>query len=237
MARNAATWSFPMARIQKEPTAEFNPGYGCFIMLAAIVIFGGIISWSAYTLFEQNRLLDTITVDQPVSWPDLPASDSAALQARLGEFGKAALENRAATLDLTLDEINTLIAIAPDTGYGSYAKLVRIKRADPANKSLIADVSLPIKRLKFWEPPRYLNGEAGYRIDIIPGEGPDAKLTALTVPGKSVPDGVVDNMQIWPWVAPYRKIDSLAPTLRAIQHIEVTATGLQLRSIAPAPSK
>ncbi|MCB1207747.1 MAG: hypothetical protein KDK97_00405 [Verrucomicrobiales bacterium] len=226
-----------MARTQKEPTAEFNPGYGCFIMLAAIIIFGGIISWSAYTLFEQNRLLDTITVDQAVTWPEIRASDTTALNARLSDFGKAAMENREATLDLTIEEINTLIAIAPDTGYGSYAKLVRVKRADPASKTLIADVSLPIKRLKFWEPPRYLNGEAGYTIDIIKGEGPDAKLTSLTVPGKTVPDGVVDNMQIWPWVAPYRKIDSLAPTLRAIQHIEVTTTGLQLRSIAPAPSK
>ena len=69
--------------------------------------------------------------------------------------------------------------------------------------------------------------------DIIKAEGPDAKLTGLSVPGKEVPEGVVDNMQIWPWVAPYRKLDSLAPTLRAIQHIEVTPDGLLLRTIAP----
>ena len=222
-----------MARTQKVPTAEVNPGYGCFIMMAAILIFGGIISWSAYTLYEQNRLLDTITVDQPNTWPTTATIDTADLKTRLSDFGKAALENRDAVLTLNIDEINALIAIAPDTGFGSYEKLVRVKSADPAHKALIADVALPIKRLKFWEPPRYLNGEAVYTIDIIKAEGPDAKLTGLSVPGKEVPEGVVDNMQIWPWVAPYRKLDSLAPTLRAIQHIEVTPDGLLLRTIAP----
>ena len=136
-----------MARTHKVPTAEFNPGYGCFIMMAAILIFGGIISWSAYTLYEQNRLLDTITVDQPNTWPTTATIDTADLKTRLSDFGKAALENRDAVLTLNIDEINALIAIAPDTGFGSYEKLVRVKSADPAHKALIADVAVELEPL------------------------------------------------------------------------------------------
>lgn len=225
-----------MARIQKVPTAPFSPYYGCAIMLLAILTFGGILGWSYYSLITQDKVISTLTVDDPVELPrtTLPEPARAALEAKLDTFAQAASAGQPAELTLSIEELNALLLIAPDTGYGSYAGMLHFEGADPANSRLTARICLPMNRLKFWEnKKRYLIGTAGFFIHVHQ-EGVDAKVMDVQVPGKEVPEGFIVGMEIWTWVAPYRKLEPLGTVLKAIRTARVTDTGLHLSTTAPA---
>lgn len=219
-----------MARVQKIPTGEFSSYYGCYIISMAALIFFGIIAWSGYALLKQDKEIGKITVEEPAKFPatTMPEAQLKALRERLAAFGEAARTAKPATISLTLDELNTVIEIAPDTGYGHYREIVRITRADPAGSSLIADLNMPLRKLKFWEGKmRYLVGEGTFKM-LTHEEGLDARLVDVRIPGKTPPDGFLDNLQIWTWIAPYRKQEPLGAMLKGIKKVTVTETGLTL---------
>lgn len=226
-----------MARVQKVPTASFSPYYGCAIMLMAVLTFGGILAWSWHVLVTQDKVIASLTVDDPETLPRTSLADPAraALEQRLNTFAEAARAGQTAELTLSLEELNALLVLAPDTGYGSYAGLLHFEKTDPANSRLVARISLPMNRLKFWEGrKRYLNGQAGFLVHVH-AEGVDAKILDVTVPGKEVPEGFIVGLEIWTWVAPYRKLEPLGSVLKAIRQARVTDTGLWLSTAAPAP--
>jgi hypothetical protein len=223
-----------MARVQKIPTGEFSSYYGCYIIAMAALIFFGIIAWSGYTFLKQDKEIGKITVEEPAQFPvkTWPEDQIKALREKLAAFGEAARNGKPARLNLTLDELNAVIQIAPDTGYGHYREIVRIIRADPASSSLIASLNMPLRKLKFWEGKmRYLVGEGTFKM-LIHEEGLDARLVDVRIPGKTPPDGFLDNLQIWTWIAPYRKQEPLGAMLKGIKKVTVTESGLTL-STAP----
>lgn len=219
-----------MARIEKRPTAEFSSYYGCYIIAMAALMFAGMIGWAAWTFFSQDRAISQFTQDDKASLaePELDAGKLAALRARLAAFGEAAKSGKPAELKLTVNEINAIIRMAPDTGYGSYREIVRVAKTSPEDNRLIADLSMPLKKAKFWEGKfRYLVGEGTFRI-VTHEEGLDAKLIDVRVPGKTVPPGFVGNLEVWPWIAPYRKQEPIGSMLKGIKKTTVTAEGLTL---------
>lgn len=219
-----------MAKVEKTPTAEFSSYYGCYIIAMAAFVFFGIIAWSAYSLLAQDREIGKITVDAPAQLSSSPLSPDqiTLLKQRLAAFGEAAKSAKPASLDLTIHELNAIIQIAPDTGYGKYDQMVRVAKTDPVKNTLIASISLPVKRLKFWEGKmRYLVGEGTFLIETG-AEGIDAKLVDVTVPGKAVPAGFVGNLQVWTWIKPYRSQEPLGTMLKGVKKAAVTAIGLSL---------
>jgi len=223
-----------MARIQKVPTAPFNPFYGCAIMILAALTFGGIIGWSVYSLLKQDHEIAKITVDELVKLPavEMSAEARAALEKRLGDFATAARAGLSAELSLTITDLNALITQAPDTGYGTYAEMVRVTGTAPAKDALITQVCLPMKKLKFWEGNlRYLIGTLTFYVHVHE-EGVDAKVVDVKVPGKVVPEGFITGMEIWPWIAPYRKLEPLGTVLKAVRKAKVTPEGVTLSTRA-----
>ena len=219
-----------MAKVQKVPTGEFSSYYGCYIIVMAAFVFLGIVAWSAWSFFQQDREIGKITVDAPAQFPVESRTEEQikALREKLAAFGEAAKDGKPATLALTLDELNAVIQVAPDTGYGHYREIVRLTKTDPASNSLIADLSMPLRKLKFWEGKmRYLIGEGTFKM-LIHEEGLDARLVDVRVPGKTPPSGFLDNLQIWTWIAPYRKQEPLGAMLKGIKKVTVTETGLTL---------
>lgn len=219
-----------MAKIEKTPTGEFSSLYGCYIILMAALVFGGIIGWTAWSLLSQDKALSLITQDEKVlpKGPAVTEGEKPALDSRLRAFADAAKGGQAAELSLTIAEINHLIETAPDTGFGSYKEILRIVRTDPAKNTLIASLAMPVKKLKYWEGKfRYLVGEGDFLIEVG-AEGLDAKLVDVRVPGKSVPAGFVGNLPAWPWIAPYRKSEPAASILKGIKKAAVTADGVTL---------
>lgn len=219
-----------MSNVQKVPTAGFSPYYGCAIMIMAVLIFGGILGWSAFSLFTQDKAIGLITQPEPVKLPpiDLPADARAALEKKLSAFATAVNAGQKGELTLTLAELNGLLLLAPDSGYGTYTDLIRFTGTDPSKNTLTASACLPMNNIKFWEDKkRYLIGALTFNIHTHL-EGVDAKVVDVKVPGKDVPEGFIGGMEIWPWIAPYRKVAAVGPYLKAIQKATVTPEGLTL---------
>ena len=217
-----------MSRVQKLPTATFSPYYGCAIMIAAVLVFGGIIGWSAYTYFVQDKAIAVITVNEPVKLPpaDLPREAQADLEKRLADFAAAANASQPAELQLSLADLNAMLAMAPESGSGSYADQLRLTRTDPAANTLSAQTSLPMNR-KFWEKGmRYLVGEVTFLV-YVHEAGPDAKVVDVKVPGKAVEPGLIQDMGRWPWLGLYQN-GPLGAVLKNIRQAEVTPSGVRL---------
>ncbi len=218
-----------MAKIVKQPTAAFNPFYGCAIMAIAIVIFVGIVSWSVYSLTKQDSESAKFAVDQPVK-PVASRLDGASLEAlkqRLQGFAAEVKAGKAATLELKVPELNALMEIAPDTGYGNFTEMIAFKEVKDG-KELIADVCFPLNKMKFWEGKRYVVGQASFGVEMVKDAGPDLKLQSLTVPGKQVNPGFFEAFSGWHWLTPYHKLEALAPVMKAVKTIKITSTGVEL---------
>lgn len=225
-----------MARVEKIPTAPFSPYYGCLIMFMAAFVFGGIIAWSYYSLITQDKVISSLTVDDPVELPQSTLAGPArvALEEKLATFSQAATGGQPAEISLNLEELNALLVMAPDTGYGSYAGMMHFEGTDPTQSRLFARICLPMNRIKFWEDKkRYLIGSAGFFIHVHE-EGVDAKVASVEVPGKEVPEGFIVGMEIWTWLAPYRKLEPIGSVLKSIRTARVTETGVTLSTAAPA---
>jgi hypothetical protein len=217
-----------VTRLQKVPTAGFSPYYGCAIMIAAVLVFGGMVGWSIYAFFAQDKTIAALTQDYPITLPPatLPAAAQADLEKRLAGFAAAATADQPAELKLSLPELNALLAMAPAIEAGGYAEQLRLIRTDPVLNTLSAQACLPMNR-KFWEKgKRYLIGEVTFGIYDGPA-GPDAKVVNVKVPGKTVEPGLINNMGIWPWLAPYQT-GPLGEVLKKIRHAQVTPEGIAL---------
>lgn len=224
-----------MSRVVKTPVSSYSPFYGCFIMAAAALIFGGIIAWSAYTLFRQSAEIDTFTVSEPVSFPAFALSTEGqeALHAKGAALQKALASQSEAAIDLSLDELNALVVLAPDLGHGTYTEIVRFTGTDPEKNLLLADINLPLNPLPFsGKGKRYLVGKAHFQVSV--GEnGPDLRIIHLESPGKTIPTGFVQSQEFWTWLTPYLKDAQIASTLKALRTARVTPQGLHLSTRAP----
>ncbi len=217
-----------MARVEKIPTAPFNPFYGCAIMVMAALIFGGIIAWSAYSLFEQDKAIAAFASDQPDKFApiELAPEARAALEKKLSDFAGSQTQE----LSLSIAELNALLLIAPDTGYGVYTDMLRFQRTEPAANRVVARVSLPMNHIKFWEGrKRYLIGEVAYEV-VVHDAGVDAKAVDAKVPGKTVPEGFIAGLGTWTLLGPYQKVEPVGSALKKVKKATVTADGILLKS-------
>lgn len=215
-----------MARVEKVPVSGFSPFYGCLIMIMAALVFGGIIAWSGYSLFQQDKAIAAFASDQPQKFApiDLSPEARAALEKKLADFKAAQVTE----ITLSIAELNGLLLIAPDTGYGTYTEMLRFERTEPEKNRIIARVSLPMNHIKFWEDKkRYLNGEAAYDVVVHEG-GVDAQVADVKVPGKTVAEGFISGMSTWTLLAPYQKLDAIGPSLKLVKKATVTPEGVTL---------
>jgi hypothetical protein len=215
-----------MAKIEKVPTGEFHSGYGCVIMVAAIGVFGFILWWAWHSLVTMDREIAAISQAEPAKLVEImPVAD---LERRLAAFSTEMQAGRMATLELSVNDLNALVLLAPDTGNGSYREMLRIKAMDAAQNRLVADVSLPMNTARFWdETKRYLVGEIEFQIELTEA-GPDAKVAAVRVPGKAVPEQMVNGMQMYGYMGLYQTHPVLGPLLKMIRTAKIEGDVLML---------
>lgn len=220
-----------MAKIEKVPTGQFHSGYGCVILAAAIGIFGFIIWWAWYSLQTMDREFALVSQSQPAKLADVPAVPE--LKQKLADFAATATAGKPATLKLSVAELNALIATAPDAGNGSYKDMLRVKSLNPANNAIVADCSLPLNTANFSsDTKRYLVGEIDFRLEMTE-VGPDAKVQDVRIPGKSLPDGMIQGMQMYGYLGPYQNHPEIGPILKTIKHAKVETDGLLLSTQPP----
>jgi hypothetical protein len=224
-----------MEKIQKVPTGEFHSGYGCIIMSAVVGVFGFIVWWGYYTLTTMDEAIAAITQSTPVKLPEVAPVPG--LEQKLADFAALAKAGKPATLKLSVTEINALILLAPDTGSGSYKDMLRVKSLDAAKQTIITEASLPMNTKKFWEDTkRYLVGEVDFTLEMTE-VGPDAKVSDVRVPGKTVPVEMVKGMAMYGYLRPYQNDPALEPVLQAIKQCKVEADGLVLSTVPGEESK
>ncbi len=217
-----------MAKIEKNPTGEFHSGYGCVIMSAAVGVFGFILWWGYYSLTTMDREIAAVAQDKSAVLAEVVPVPG--LEQKLADFVKATNAGTAATLKLSVAELNALLLIAPDGASGGYKDMLRVNSLDAKQGLLIADCSLPMNTAKFWEDKkRYLVGEVDFAVTMT-DLGPDAKVTAVRVPGKTVPVEFVKGMQMYGYMGPYQSHAVLGPLLKAIKQAKVETDGVWLSS-------
>jgi len=213
-----------MAKIEKAPTGEFHSGYGCVIMALAAAMFGFILWWGWYSLTTRDREIAAVAQAQPAALPAItPVPD---LEKRLADFAAAEKAGQSAERMLSVADLNALILLAPDGGNGSYKDMLRVKALDATNRVIVTDASLPMNTAKFWDATkRYLVGE----IDFKPEQtelGPDAKVFAVRVPGKTVPEEMVKGMQMYGYLGPWQSHPEIGPILKAVTSFKVEPDGI-----------
>lgn len=215
-----------MAKIEKVPTGEFHSGYGCVIMALAAAMFGFILWWGWYSLTTMDREIAAVAQAQPAVLTAItPVAD---LEKRCADFAAAVKAGQKATLKLSAADLNALILLAPDAGNGSYKDMLRVKGFDAAKALIITDASLPMNTAKFWEgTKRYLVGEIDFKLEQTE-LGPDAKVAAVRVPGKTVPEEMVKGMQMYGYLGPWQAHPEIGPVLKAITSFKVEADGILL---------
>ncbi len=219
-----------MAGHTKQPTAPFNPFFGCAVLAIVVSTLAGIVLWSLYALRTQDEAIAKFTLEQPVTLNPVRLSeqDTAQLVETVSKFADALRAGKPSSLELSIPELNTLLHIAPDTGYGKFTELIAFKSAQPEEQLLVAEVCLPLNKMKFWEGQRYAAGEAEFKPDIVADAGADMKLVSLTVPGKEVEPKFIQALGGWHWLTPYQKLEKFTPVFKAITKVEVTSAGVIL---------
>ncbi|MBL9131037.1 MAG: hypothetical protein JNG86_07555 [Verrucomicrobiaceae bacterium] len=219
-----------MAKIEKAPTGEFHSGYGCVIITAAIGVFGFILWWGWYSLMTMDREIGAISQDNPVVLAQITLVPD--LEKRLGEFAAAAKEGKPATLKLNAADLNALMLLTPDAEKGGYKDMLRVKSFDAGKSTFTTDCSLPMNTARFWEDKkRYLVGEIDFGVEMT-AVGPDAKVAAVRVPGKTVPAEFIKGMQAYGYLGPYQTHETIGPVLKAVQQVKVEADGVWLSTEA-----
>jgi hypothetical protein len=218
-----------MTKLVKQPTAPFNPFYGCAIMFMVVAMGLGGLFWIYHVGKTMDEAIGQFTVDHPVKpvavKPD--AAGVAALKSRVDAFAAEAKAGNPATLALSIPELNALVELAPDTGYGNFADILAFQAATPGGP-LTAEVCLPMNKNPLVGGKRYAIGQAMFQVEIVNETGPDLKLTALEVPGKEVLPEFVQLFSSYSLLAPYHKLETLAPVMKAIKAVKITDTGVEL---------
>ena len=192
-------------------------GKGCTIFLGliiflAIALVGGTF-WAfhhfreTYSATEPLQMpaadeadVESMTQTAPVPLPGAPSATApdpiaavatGGAETRWDAFEKAAKRNQKAQIILSAGDINSLLQGDPDlAGKGSVSIQNNIGRVQ---------VSIPLEGV-FMMDGRYLNGAAS--VEASPDGNPgSARIFDITIGGKKVPDGVLDQQMFgWPSV-------------------------------------
>ncbi len=222
-----------MSKMQKVPTGAYSPFYGCAIIIIMVLTFGGIITWSVYSLLKQDKEIASFTQEVAPFMPEivLPDAAKAALKAKLNAFAEATNKGQAADLTLNIDELNGLLILAAENGIGqqegsaAYRDFIRFTGFDFSKKLLLTDIRMPMNKLP-WAGggQRYVVGTATFAFQAD-GKPFDLNLENIIVPGKSVSPGFVNNLNSMPWLSVAKQKAEIAAALNRVTSFELPSDG------------
>lgn len=169
--------------------------YGCITLLVLVVIVIGAIAFGAW--WVQNRAMNYFTDQKPLEYAEANYSPEVAKQAttKIETFSKQLADTKQpATLTLTEDEINALIAHHPDFNKSGVRAEVKFEEGTASGK-----ISVPLDKMvesnEFKQAKgRYLNGAA--TLDVSTRDGRlIVYLKSLQVKGFNVPDVIMKNFR------------------------------------------
>jgi hypothetical protein len=162
-------------------------GWGCAVLVVLLLLIGGLVLGISY--FGYSKITH-LTSTEPATVQSFDGGDAVyqgALQ-KTNAFDQSVQQNQPATLELTADEINTLIARDPDFAkYQIHAFITMTGDHGDMQVSLPTNL-IPYGLLK----DRYLNVEA----DFTPSFDPSTKALNFTLHSFKFGGGVVPPDQL-----------------------------------------
>ncbi len=167
--------------------AKLKPVSGGCIMI--LVVFGWLFAlgaWMVWHLHGQVKEMRGFTdpTAQAIS-PSAPSGEEkAALQARLKAFADAIEAKQAAKLELTVTDLNHLLAAQEPV-----SRLQDIAKVEEITDAIRVKVAFAINGIPFTGERLYLNGFISVRPEIRKDTGLILQTRALEVPGRELTPG------------------------------------------------
>ncbi len=164
---------------------------GCVVVVVLLLIGGAIVASLGYFAYSK---VSKLTSNQPAAIPTFDGGDAMYQEAskKLDAFKQDAEAHRPSRLELTADEINTLIAHNPDYSGAQLHLFVRL-HDDAANVQLSLPTSmLPVSIF----PGRYLNAEADFTPSLDSSRNLNVNLHELKIAAEAVPPDQLAPLQM-----------------------------------------
>lgn len=190
---------------QERDDPRFSPGAGCIIIMLGLALFTGAIAYALWAGIRQDRDIAKFTTEQRLELPDEPgtAEQVTAVRAKLEQFKKTIRESKPASLEITAADLNILVR--NDTALIEIRDMIYFDTITP--EAITGRLSMPLRRLAFWKPNRYLNGTITMTVEASPGKL-FLRLKSIEVPGKEVPPGFIERIAQDDLLDPYKNDDN-----------------------------
>lgn len=224
-----------MTKLQKVPTSSFHPGYGCAILVIAVLTFAGMVTWILYTGYEQDRQISQFTVTEAAALeaPKPSNEEKDALKKKLSDFSQTLSGGQPAQLTLSTAELNTLITLCSEAGIADYRGVVRFTGMDDTAQTLKADIHWQMHNLPFTErKERFLVGQATFK-PALDTKSLELRIETVAVPGKTVTEGFLHQLQQWPWLNLAVSRPAIGTVFSSIYAYKVTPEQLLLLEAKP----
>jgi hypothetical protein len=202
-----------------EPKKKSGPGclfYGGVVaaILLSVLVLAGFLGYR-----YARSLVAEYTDDHPASLPAVQLSDEAMsrLRERVGNFNHAVMGNQAAgPLTITAEEVNALIATAPELQALNGHVYITLEGDQPKAQVSIPADSLGLKPLR----GRYFNGTGTFKVSFENGVL-QVSLESLTVKGKPVPEPIMRHIRPQNLTAQLNADPQVQPVLARLQQIQI----------------
>jgi hypothetical protein len=170
------------------PSRRVTPGCLMFIVAAVwLLVLGGWMIWSLYAQLKEIRTFAD-TAARPVSVAQPTAEQISALRSRINTFGADVGKTQKASLRLTVDDLNNLLA-SEEQAKG----MKENTKVESIGETIRVQISVAMNGVPFTGERLYLNGFADLAPEKDPGKGVRLLTRNLTIPGKTVTAGFLDH--------------------------------------------
>jgi hypothetical protein len=208
-----------------------SPFAGCAILIVALAVMVFLIGFSILTLFRQFNEIAKFTGEQPapVAISSLEGQEPALndLGERLEKFRQQLADGTAATLELSVEDINFAIA-----GYESFKELrgtfrVLSMEEDAIQAAISFELNGKPRMTRDGEPgfvtsdSRYLNGTLIAKPNLLKREVV-LPLESIVVPGKKVAPEFIDQMSPYRITERYLSDPVIGPAMAKLTRVAIS---------------
>jgi hypothetical protein len=170
-----------------------------------ISLFTGIAAFAIYSGIRQDKDIVEFTSEDPLELPDEPGTpeEVSAVRKKLEGFKSSIREKQPATLQLSTKDVNILVH--NETALMEIRDMVYFDAITP--EGITGRISLPLNRLAFWKPRRYLTGTFAMTLEASPGRL-FLRLKGIDSPGKDIPAGFIERIGQDDLLNPYKNDDN-----------------------------
>lgn len=200
---------------------------GCLIGFTCLIVFTLLASWAAYTGYQQNKQIDTFTVEQPTDLGVTYRSPTEvfAVRDRVRQFGSDAVEGKTVELRLSAADLNDVIG--HEEKLFDFRKMIVVTGISDV---IEARVSLPMKTVFRGGVFRYLNGTALIKPSVREGQAL-LEIAKLTSDNGAIPEGfshfIAGNLNM---IAMFRDDKIIGPALQQITSMTLEGGFLLVRA-------